>query len=263
MRQTLSEFDEAEEDFALMGEEREEEATSRAGRRLPALLLGIAAMALFAGGLWVAYVAGTHHAAGGANGGIPLIRADAAPSKIKPEQPGGMKIPDQNVAIYSEKPGGPPVEKLLPEPEQPMPRPAPESEPANPAPAAGGPSAAVASAPAPGSAAPAPVAAAPIAAEPPRPAPAAAEPARAEAGHPIRVRLAALRSVAAAREEWARAKRDYPDLLGRLSAVAVRVDLGDQGIYYRVEAGPFADAAAAERMCSVLKQHNQGCILAR
>lgn len=263
MRQTLSEFDEAEEGFEVMGEARGEEMAPGPTRRLPALLLGFAVMALFVGGLWVAYVAGTHHPSGVTDAGVPLIRAETVPSKIKPEQPGGMKIPDQNVAIYNEKPGGPPVENLLPAPEQPLPRPVPEKESAPPAPAAGGPSAPAAPAPAPGARVPAPTAAAPVAAPPPQPAAAPSTPSRAEPGHPIRVRLAALRSVAAAREEWARAKRDFPDVLGRLSGVAVRVDLGEQGIFYRVEAGPFADAAAAERVCGELKRHNQGCILAR
>jgi len=45
--------------------------------------------------------------------------------------------------------------------------------------------------------------------------------------------------------------------------VAIRTDLGDKGTYYRVEAGPFADAAAAERLCGELKRRKLGCILAR
>ena len=263
MRQTLSEFDEAEEPFALMGEDRGEEVSSGTGPRLATLLLGIAVMALFAGGLWVAYVAGTHHLVDGSGGSVPLIRADAAPSKIRPEQPGGMKIPDQNVSIYSEGGGGAAVEKLLPAAEQPMPRPAPEREPASPSPAAGAPPPAAATGSTPGSAAPAPTAAAPGSAAPSAQPALAASPARGDATRPVRVRLAALRSVAAAREEWARAKRVNPDLLGGLSGVAVRVDLGDQGIFYRVEAGPFADVAAAERLCGELQRRNQGCILAR
>jgi len=79
----------------------------------------------------------------------------------------------------------------------------------------------------------------------------------------VQVRLGSLRTPEAAREEWARLKRENADLLGGLKANAVAVDLGEKGIYYRIMAGPFADAAAAERLCQELKQRNRGCILAR
>ena len=77
------------------------------------------------------------------------------------------------------------------------------------------------------------------------------------------VQLASVRSPEAAREEWDRLKRENPDLLGKLTAIPVRADLGDKGVYYRIQAGPFADAAAAERICGELKRRNIGCILAR
>jgi hypothetical protein len=82
------------------------------------------------------------------------------------------------------------------------------------------------------------------------------------AGGP-RVQLASLRTPEAAREEWARLKREHPDLLGKLTAVAVRSDLGAKGIYYRIEAGPFADRAAAVRLCKALKERDLGCSLAQ
>ncbi len=136
MRQTLGEFDDRDEGFGLVGEERTDELPQR-DRRLPMMLVTAFAMALFAGGLWFAYVEGTRHPAATARSeGVPLIRADQHPDKVRPEQPGGLKIPDQNVSIFNETPGGPPVEKLLPAPEQPMPRPAPEQATPRPAPAA-------------------------------------------------------------------------------------------------------------------------------
>ena len=67
----------------------------------------------------------------------------------------------------------------------------------------------------------------------------------------------------AARDEWTRLKQENADLLGKLSGVAVRTDLGDKGVYYRIQAGSFGDAAAAERLCGELKRRNLGCILAR
>src|SRR6266702_7589332 len=125
MRQTFSEYHDPDDGIGLVGEDRAD-VFARPDRRLPMMLLTGVAMALFAGGLWFAYVQGTRHPAVIAPGeAVPLIRADDRPTKVKPDQPGGMAIPDQNVSLYNEKPGGTPVEKLLPAAEQPMPRPAP------------------------------------------------------------------------------------------------------------------------------------------
>jgi hypothetical protein len=244
-------------------------------------------MVVFAGGLYFAYVQGTKHPTTAPTAdGVPLIRADERPTKVKPDQPGGMPVPDQNVSLYNEKPGGPPVEKLLAPPEQPMPRPvSPPKDAAAPPPPIPGPFAAAPAAPQ--------AAGPPAAARPERPAPAAAstsgkpgapvkpapgakEPAAKEAaailgtntpakagGGPVRIQLASLRSAEAARDEWARLKREQPDLLGKLSAVAVRADLGDKGTYYRIQAGPLADGAAAERLCGELRQRKLGCTLVR
>lgn len=264
MRQTLVEFEEYDEGFGPVGGERAGE-DARPPRRLPAIVLAVLAMAVFAGGLWFAYEQGRHHAATGSasSGGVPLLRADSGPTKVKPEQPGGMQIPDQNVAIYNEKPGGPAVENLLPPPEQPMPRPVPEPPP--PPAAAAAPAAPVVAAPPTVAAAPPPPAQAMPEAAAAKPAPhpkSEAPPAHAAKTGPVRVQLASLRSVDAARAEWARLKHDYADLLGSMTAVAVRADLGDKGIYYRVEAGPL-DAAAAERLCGELRRRKLGCALAR
>jgi outer membrane biosynthesis protein TonB len=282
MRQPVSHYPESdyarqEEDYGLVGEERAEEYPRR-DRRLPAILLTVAAMALFAGGLWFAYVQGTRHvpAVTAQRDGVPLLRADERPTKVKPDQPGGMKIPDQNVSLYNEKPGGAPVEKLLPQPEQPMSRPAPTPEPTPPAAAPQAtavPAGPPAAGPAPAAVIPAkPAAKAAADAKPlaqPKPAtaaqPKAAAPAAAETSGNgrVEVRLASVRTPENAREEWARLKRENADLLGDLRANAVRADLGDKGVYYRIQAGPLADAAAAERLCAELKRRNHGCILAR
>ena len=88
-------------------------------------------------------------------------------------------------------------------------------------------------------------------------------PAETAGGGPVHVRLGSVRTPDAAREEWTRLKRENADLLSNLKANAVLVDLGDKGIYYRIVAGPFGDAAAAERLCGELKRRNHGCLLAR
>lgn len=290
MQQRLSEYDDRDDGLDLVGEDRAEEF-SRSGRRLPTMLLTVLAMALFAGGLWFAYVQGTRHPSASAPGEtVPLLRADEHPAKVRPDQPGGMAIPDQNISLYNERPGGTGMEKLLPAAEQPMPRPAPRppeatappASPAQPATAAAPqaafppgppavvfPAAPVAGQPAAASTKPAAAKAAPppaakAAPEGKQPAPRApATAAQSGMAAPVQLRLGALRSPEAAREEWARLKRENPDLLGKLTAVAVRTDLGDKGIYYRIQAGSFGDGAAAEKLCGELKQRKLGCILAR
>jgi hypothetical protein len=90
-------------------------------RRVLAAVLALLVMGLFGGGLWFAYVQGTRHAGGdAASASVPLIRADERPTKVKPEKPGGMEIPDRDKLIYN--PTRPVVEHLLPPPEKPLPR---------------------------------------------------------------------------------------------------------------------------------------------
>jgi hypothetical protein len=101
---------------------------------------------------------------------------------------------------------------------------------------------------------------------PAKPAPAkeaAAAPAKsAVPAGPVRIQLASLRTPEAAKEEWGRLKREHPELLGKLTAVAVKADLGDKGVWYRVQTQIFDDSAAAERLCTDLKKQNVGCSLA-
>ncbi|MFQ5765475.1 MAG: SPOR domain-containing protein [Rhodospirillales bacterium] len=80
--------------------------------------------------------------AGGASG-VPLVKAAAGPVKVRPENPGGLKVPDRDKLVYDRIGGasdgkgaarGP--ERLLPPPEQPLPKPGPDAGPAVEAPAA-------------------------------------------------------------------------------------------------------------------------------
>jgi cell division septation protein DedD len=258
MQQHLGGYEEEHEDpVGLVGDDRLDEFAAPR-RRWPTAVLTAIVMAVFAGGLWFFYHQGVRQPAmPGPGGDVPLIRADDKPVKLKPDQPGGMPVPDQNVSVYDPKPGAAPVEKLLPPPEQPMPRPT-AKEAASPTPSAAAPTQ-----PAPATQQQAAATAAPKA--PPEPAaketPAAA-PAKSVPAGPVRIQLASLRTPEAAKEEWGRLKREHPELLGRLTAVAVKADLGDKGVWYRVQTQVFDDAAAADRLCADLKKQNVGCSLA-
>lgn len=270
-----------DERIDLAADEPMGETARRSG--LPTPLLTALVMAAFAGGLWFAYDLGTHHtdhavSAVAAPGAVPLLHADTQPMKVKPDQPGGTPAPARDRLIYNERPGGPAVEKLLPPPEQPAPRPAPApsstmaaAPDALPAPAASLPadlSENPAAIPAPPPRKPVPPIRNELAApahRPPaaRPYPAPVEAPSEIAGGHIRIQLASLRSIDAARIEWQRLKHENPDLLGRLSADAVRANLGPRGVYYRIEAGSFVHLASAEHLCRELQQRRLECSIVR
>ena len=272
------------------------EARSRKVKLGP-LLLVVAGIAIFAGITWYAYEAGQRQAAVAS---MPVIKADNGPTRVRPDNPGGMNVPNQDALVLND-PGSTPnraaggVEKLLPPPETPLPRPTPANGAAV---GTAGPSNAVQSSEAsssvpppiaapsrsagsepPAPTAPSPAATAssppPAAAAPPAPAPTQAAAAPAAARAPItaakpapggkggwRVQLAAVKSEQAAALEWARIQKANPEL-GELTVSLPRVDLGEKGVFYRVQAGPLSDAAAAERLCSELKERKQGCIVVK
>jgi hypothetical protein len=242
----------------LYADSRGDEAQPRF-RGLVASLVAFVVMGVFAGGLWFAYQQGLKHAGiitGAAD--VPLIRADERPTKVKPEKPGGMEVPDRDKLIYTQKRAA--VEHLLPPPEKPMPRPtapsgaAPSASP-QPPPAPAAPSAAN---PAPQAQPQQPAGKSPAKAEPA--ATAAAKPATAQKAGGTRIQLASVRSEEAARQEWDRIRRAAPDLLGGISATPIRADLGEKGAFYRLQTAPIADA---ERVCGELKRRNIGCVIAR
>jgi len=254
----------------------------------------MAAVAAGAGG-W--YVLDRWLGVGDPDAEVPLIRADAGPIKVRPEEPGGMDVPDRDKRIYDRIDGNgerSTVEHLLPPPEMPMPRPAPETALAPEQPvAAPEPSLAEAVPPVPPPAPPATAEGAPPPApqsvvpsvekvlsamrppppveprkeEPPAEARIKAEAAKAAA--PARpgnflVQLAALRGREQVDAEWDRLRRRNSDLLGHLELSVMRADLGpDKGVFYRLRVGPLADEAAAKTLCQKLSERKVGCLVIR
>lgn len=106
-------------------------------RRSRALGVFVATFALagFAAVVWYAYDQGLQR---GSEATAPLIKADTTPTKVRPEQPGGLQVPNQDKLVYDAmRPGTsaePKVERLLPPPERPVTPPPP---PPPPAPSAG------------------------------------------------------------------------------------------------------------------------------
>ena len=209
----------------------------------------------------------------------PLIRADDGPIKIRPEDPGGMAVPDQDKLIYQTLNGGlveETVERLLPPPEEPLPPPEPpEPEIVEQAPAAAPaarasampslpPAEIDAQAEAAATAAPArPEAKHPPAPPEPAEVTATSAPPPADSG-PYMVQLASFRSIDDADKAWRRAVKKNGDLLSAHSARVERADLGaGKGIYFRLRVGPFAKGEQARSLCAKLKARSVDCIVVR
>ncbi|MGY0794158.1 SPOR domain-containing protein, partial [Azospirillum argentinense] len=152
-------------------------------------------------------------------------------------------------------PAPPPAVAALPAPAAPAPKAAPPPA-AKPAPA---PPQAQTPSQTPPAAAPKPQPAPPAAAPALQPAPA---PAKASGGGNWRVQLAAVRSEAEASTEWKRLTSRYGAALGGLSMQVAKADLGEKGIFYRIQ-GVGLDEERAKSVCAQLKSQNVGCVVVR
>ncbi len=225
---------------------------------------------------------------------LPVVRAPEGPMKVRPEQPGGIDIPNRDKLVYDRLEKKPPeanMENLLPRPEVPLSP--PEQKPVDKAELPSQPDAkgepettAVTSAaegpksappPEPKSAPPTVreviAATKPSAVPPPplvkEPEPAAKKatakpaPVKAAPGDGYQIQLAAVRKQEAAKSEWQRLSKKHNSLLGQLSLNVVRADLGNKGIFYRLRAGPIADLTAAKTLCQALVKQKVGCLVVR
>lgn len=77
----------------------------------------------------------------------------------------------------------------------------------------------------------------------------------------FRIQLAAFRSHDAAATAWTKFQGRHPGLLDALKLSVVRADLGDKGVFYRVQAGPLPDRSAAKSLCEQLEQRKQACLV--
>ena len=91
----------------------------------------------------------------------------------------------------------------------------------------------------------------------------AAKPASVDISKNYQVQLAAVRSTATAQSEWQRMQKKFPAQLDGLQLNVVKADLGKKGVFYRLRAGPVADANAAKAICDALKAKKAGCLVVR
>jgi cell division septation protein DedD len=240
----------------------------------------IAGSVLAAGAVIAALVWGFSR---GSTRNAPLIEADARPIKVRPDNPGGLRVPNQDELIFDRNRGARATAPgaLAPEAEKPRvdqlrqqlaeraaqeaARSAPPAAP--PAPAAAQPAAPPAAArtpqPAAAPATPAPPATTSALTAPSLPAPV---PATADRFAPIangraQVQLGALPSEGAARGEWERLQRRVPEFLGNRRVSLAPLDREGQTTMYRIRTGGFADAATARAFCDEMKTRSIPCMV--
>lgn len=96
-----------------------DETGDEAGRGRMVLLLAVVFVVAAAALLFVVFQQGVR--TGGRNA-PPVIVAESGPEKIRPEDPGGLQVPHQDKTVYERVSGqsSERVERLLPEPEEPV-----------------------------------------------------------------------------------------------------------------------------------------------
>ena len=237
-------------------------------RRLMAALVAVAVVCGVVVMLVYAYNKGRQH---GAAGEPPIVRAQKGPIKVRPEEPGGMTVPDRDKEVFTRlETGNKPVnvERLLPPPDNPVEH--PSAPPGDPVPSEPPETGQSAKAPETGQSTTAPDSSSDpevvrrirsgheivLRKKPPPP-----PPPRAAAGA-FAVQIASLTSEAAVRGQWSELKRRHPDLLRGLS-LSIDRKVSKKGVHYRMRAGPLPDRTAAKRLCDQLSRRKIGCLIVR
>lgn len=90
---------------------------------------------------------------------------------------------------------------------------------------------------------------------------AARTPATQAAGGAYVVQVSAQKTEDEARASYQTLQQKYPSVLGGREANIRRADLGDKGVYYRAQIGPFATSDQANSFCGDLKAAGGQCIV--
>lgn len=242
------------------------------------------ALSFMVGVVWKLYVGS--NANGGAEQNVPIVRADSAPFKVIPEEPGGMEIPHRDSTIFSSLKSNHAaednrIENLLANGgEQPLPRSqlfaglnteenkmdAPQGSPLD---------------------QPLGKAAQQIAPEPvipkkvepvleakpllkvkpktePKAAPKAvvkAKPAPALVSGDYYIQLGSVKTMLGAQSEWKKIVNKYPDYLTGFAHRVEKADLGEKGTFYRIQAGPVSKDRASAVCNNIKKITPGGCLV--
>jgi len=78
----------------------------------------------------------------------------------------------------------------------------------------------------------------------------------------LRVQIGSFRSASDATSAWDKTAAAHQELIGQRQPYIVEADLGERGIYYRLQIGPLHSANEARTLCNALKARGQDCIIA-
>lgn len=211
---------------------------------------------------------------------VPIVTADATPWRVAPEDPQGMQIPWRDSTVFEAmrqarvEDEAHEVENLLPAAEEPLERTALFPNTASP-----GLEDPVPASPSPlESVAPVVAMAEPVVAPTPQPesepvaetvaqtepaagaaAVAAAEPAKGD----FYIQIGSVRDRAAAASSWTALQTAQKDLLGDVRSNIVEANLGERGVFYRIQGGPLSEEKARS-LCHALEARNAGgCLVIR
>jgi hypothetical protein len=211
-------------------------------------LLGV--VALGAAGWWaVGSLGGT--------GSVPVVEADPRPFKVRPDDPGGLRVPNQSELI---------LERPAQRAQAGQPGRTATVAPGAEAPDLGGLRAAVAPV-APRQVVaevPEPVAPVPAPTVAPQPVAAPVAPPVARPTGRVQVQLGALTSEDAARAEWDRLSRRAPELFQGRTPQIMRLDRGEgQAPLFRLRTGGLPDQEAATEFCQQIRARGGACVPVR
>ncbi len=77
------------------------------------------------------------------------------------------------------------------------------------------------------------------------------------------VQLTSQKTESEAQASYRALQAKYPNVLGSRQPIVKRADLGEKGVYYRAQIGPFATADQANEFCGSLKSAGGQCIVQR
>lgn len=206
--------------------------TAQPKRFLPPGVLTAMALFVFAGILWYAYPQGAQKYS---DIDVPVVKADTAPIKEEPVDPGGMEVRHQDSTVFDplQKNTAATVEKLLPAQEEPLDKDVIKSP------------------------------------TPPKlPMAAEVKPAvkkvQSSSGRDSYIQLGSFRDMTDVQKDWDRMKKKFPEQFADLEMKTEKVDLPGKGTYYRLQAGTVTVARAKE-ICTELKAAKaaSGCIVVR
>lgn len=229
-------------------------------RKISTASLAFVILCAFAAIVFYAYPKGDEKYAGVE---VPVIKADAAPFKVKPQDPGGMEIRHQDSTVFDpleRKEEEPVVEKLQPLPEaavdkyevlgvppQPQLNLQPETEALKEEPKEEAKKEENK-----------PEEIKPEEVKPAEPAPVA----KAPEGNRY-IQLGSYKAAAGATTDWEKLKNKFPDLLGSLAMKTQKVDIPGKGTFHRLQAGPLTEEKARAICEQIKKQNAGGCVLAK